>query len=107
MSDKMEEKTMIEEKTEKAADGRSKAVKAGTKKAVKGDGKVRFRLFKDDGKYKSPVYVGLNGKGYLIQRGVDVELPRGVYEILMHSQEQIVAATELSDELASRLSQME
>ena len=32
-----------------------------------------IRLFKDNQRYKTPVFVGVNGETYLIQRGVDVE----------------------------------
>ena len=31
------------------------------------------------------LFVGLNGKGYTIQRGKDVEVPAGVAEVIRHS----------------------
>ena len=31
-----------------------------------------IRLFKDNQRYKTPVFVGVNGETYLLQRGVDV-----------------------------------
>ena len=34
------------------------------------------------------VFVGLNGKGYTIRRGVTVRVPRPVYEILAESRRQ-------------------
>ena len=34
---------------------------------------------------QSDVFVGLNGKAYLIKRGVEVEVPKGVYAILEKS----------------------
>lgn len=43
---------------------------------------VKIKLFKDNGKYKDDVFVGLNGRNYQIQRGVEVEVPEGVAEIL-------------------------
>lgn len=49
---------------------------------------VKIRLFKDNGKYSGDVFVGLNGKGFKIKRGVEVEVPEGVAEILEHSQNQ-------------------
>ena len=49
---------------------------------------VKIRLFKDGGKYKNPVPVGVNGKQYLVQRGVDVEVPESVAEVLMNSTNQ-------------------
>lgn len=43
---------------------------------------------------KEPVYVGLNGYGYLIKRGEEVEVPIGVAEILQHSEEMLAIAME-------------
>lgn len=48
-------------------------------------GYVTVRLPKD--KNEPTVFVGLNGKGYTIQRGKDVEVPAGVAEILRNSME--------------------
>ena len=51
-----------------------------------------IRLFKDSQRYKAPVFVGVNGETYLIQRGVDVEVPKAVAEVLRHSEEMDNAA---------------
>lgn len=48
---------------------------------------VKIKLFKDGDKYKDDVFVGRNGMSYLIQRGVEVEVPEGIAKILMQSQE--------------------
>ena len=58
---------------------------------------VTVHLFQDSGRYKDDVFVGLNGKFYTIQRGVDVEVPVGVAEIIRHSMEQDKAT---ADEIA-------
>ena len=50
--------------------------------------KVIVRLFKDNERYKDDVIVGLNGRLYQIQRGIDVEVPAGVAEILNNSMKQ-------------------
>ena len=34
-----------------------------------------IHLFKDNGRYSSARFVSVNGEAYLIQRGVDVEVP--------------------------------
>lgn len=47
---------------------------------------VRIRLFKDSHRYSAPVFVGVNGDNYLIQRGVDVDVPEAVAEVLHNSQ---------------------
>lgn len=62
---------------------------------------VRFTLFKDNDKYKSDLFVGVNGKSYLVKRGVEVELPRGVYETIKNSQAQMVAASEAMEVAAA------
>ena len=50
--------------------------------------KVRIRLFKDNGRYKGDLFVSVNGVNYKIRRGVDVEVPKAVAEVLEHSQRQ-------------------
>ena len=46
---------------------------------------VTIRLHKDGDRYKDDVFVGWNGVGYQIQRGVNVDVPRGVKLILDQS----------------------
>lgn len=53
-----------------------------------------IHLFKDSQRYKAPVFVGVNGETYLIQRGVDVEVPKAIAEVLRHSEEMDNAAAE-------------
>ena len=57
----------------------------------------KIRLYKDNDKYKRDVQVIVHGKAYLIQRGVEVEVPCAVAEVLEHAQEQSQRAIELSD----------
>ena len=38
---------------------------------------------------KDDVFVGLNGKTYLIKRGVEVEVPACVAEVLRHQEEML------------------
>ena len=38
--------------------------------------------------------MGVNGETYLIQRGVDVEVPKAIAEVLRHSEEMDNAAAE-------------
>ena len=71
---------------------------------------VVIRLFKDNQRYKTPVFVGVNGETYLIQRGVDVEVPKAVAEVLRHSEEmdgeamaKIVAAESAAVQQAQRV----
>ena len=49
---------------------------------------VSVTLPRATGKEEDFVFVGLNGKGYTVRRGVTVRVPRAVYEILAESQRQ-------------------
>lgn len=49
---------------------------------------VDIKLFKDSKNYKDPVFVGVNGRTYLIERGVTVSVPRCVAEIIERSEAQ-------------------
>ena len=48
--------------------------------------KVRIPLSRQE---KQDVYVAVNGKSYLIKRGVDVEVPASVAEVLKHKEEML------------------
>lgn len=47
-----------------------------------------IQLFSDGGKYKGDLFVGVNGVNYQIKRGVPVNVPKAVAEVIRHSQEQ-------------------
>ena len=48
------------------------------------------------------ITVGLNGKMYKIKRGIPVEVPKGVAEILEHSEDSERAALQYIDEASSK-----
>ena len=50
--------------------------------------KVKIKLFKDDDKYKDDLVVGVNGTMYQIQRGIEVEVPLSVAEVIENSNRQ-------------------
>lgn len=50
--------------------------------------KVKVRLPRDNNKYRDDKIVSINGKTYQIARGVEVEVPRCVSEVLKQSQDQ-------------------
>ena len=56
---------------------------------------VPFFAFRDNDKYKDDIFAGWNGKGYQIQRGKQVMIPRGVYNILIRSMRQDERTSEL------------
>ena len=49
---------------------------------------VPITLPRATGKEENFVFVGLNGKGYTVMRGVTARVPRPVYDILTESQRQ-------------------
>lgn len=55
---------------------------------------VTVRLFKDGKDYKDDLTVHLNGKNYVIQRGVDVQIPRKYALIIEQHEKQDVYAAE-------------
>lgn len=48
------------------------------------------------------VFVGLNGKTYLIKRGVEVEVPAGVAEILKRKDDMLVAAMDFEKSVSDK-----
>lgn len=46
---------------------------------------VKITLFKDNNEYKDDLFVARNGETYLIQRGVEVEVPEGIAQIIENS----------------------
>lgn len=65
----------------------------------KGEKMVKIRLFKDNKAYTEDVFVGVNGRTFQIQRGVEVEVPECVAEILRNSEKQDAHAIALMGEL--------
>ena len=49
---------------------------------------VIIRLFSDNGRYKGDLFVSVNGVNYQIKRGVTVQVPPEVAEVIQHSEEQ-------------------
>lgn len=74
-------------------------VKAAPKKV-----KIKVPLTRTE---KDDVYVGLNGKGYLIKRGVEVEVPYGVAKILERKEKMLSVAMEYEAQAAAPLEDLE
>ena len=58
---------------------------------------VPFEAFKDNDKYKDDITVIVNGKIWRIQRGVEVMIPRYVYNVIKQSEKQDLAATNFAE----------
>ncbi len=53
--------------------------------------KIKLPISKTE---KNDVFVGVNGKTFLIKRGVDVEVPDYVVEVLKHKEEMLIQQIE-------------
>ena len=56
---------------------------------------------------KDDVFVGLNGKTYLIKRGVEVEVPVGVAKVLERKEKMLSIAMEYEAQAAAGLEELE
>lgn len=63
---------------------------------------VEIQLFKDNRRYKDDVKVFVNGKNWVIQRGVPVKVPRYVANVIYRSQKQDMASDAMITSLAQR-----
>lgn len=54
-------------------------------------------LFKDNGKYKDPLVVVLNGKVYRYERGIKHKFPKDVYEIIKRSEAQDIKTARMME----------
>ncbi len=78
-----------------------KAAVTEAKEETKQKDTVKIKLFRDEGKYKDPLFVGLNGTFYTVPRGVEVEVPVGVAKIIEQSMEAEEATYNLIESLSS------
>ena len=77
MAGKKEEVAEATEVKEEVAEA-----KKTTKKADSDWEPVKIQLFKDNDKYKDPVFVAINGQSWLIERGKEVTVPACVKKVL-------------------------
>jgi hypothetical protein len=87
---KAEAARMLEEAAKLSAGKVNSAERAAEIEADKARGEelVEVKLFKDTGKYKDDVFVGVNGENCVIQRGERVKIKRKFAEVLDHSEHQ-------------------
>ena len=63
---------------------------------------VTVKLFKDNGRYKDDVFVGVNGVGMIVPRGVEVKIPRKYAIALDNSQIQDGESAQYQMELSAK-----
>lgn len=59
-----------------------------------------IKLFKDNGRYKGDMLVSVNGRRFLIQRGVEVTVPYPIAQVIRQSMRQDERAALLVSKLA-------
>ena len=59
---------------------------------------VRYKAFKDNDKYKDDITVIVNGRIWRIQRGVWVDLPQYVIDVIEQGNDQDLAAANYSEQ---------
>lgn len=89
---------MAEKENTKAVENTAPKKTAKPKKV-----KIKLPLTRTE---KDDVYVGLNGKGYLIKRGVEVEVPYGVAKILERKEKMLSIAMEYEAQAAAPLEEL-
>ena len=67
------------------AEAKKAAVEETATTKKEDDGMVEIELFKDNGKYKEDLFVGVNGKFWLVKRGEKVKVPAEVAEVIENS----------------------
>lgn len=48
----------------------------------------KIRLFRDNGEYKDDLFVSVNGHSFLIKRGVEVEVPDYIAQVIEDAEAQ-------------------
>ncbi len=61
---------------------------------------VKIKLYKDNDRYSRDVQVIINGKVYIIKRGIEVEVPEYVAEAIENAQEQAQRAMDLIETIS-------
>lgn len=59
-----------------------------------------IKLFKDNGRYKGDMLVSVNGRRFLLQRGVEVTVPYSIAQVIRQSLHQDEHAAMLVSKLA-------
>lgn len=65
--------------------------------------KIKLPMIRGQG----DVHVGVNGRFWQIQRGVSVDVPKPVYEVLQHQEEMELVAQAYEEELAKKNAAMD
>lgn len=101
MAAKKDIEVTLEEKTdETSAEAIEKVDTTAKKEEPAKEETVRFKIPKGRSDIeKQDVFVGVNGKSYLIKRGMEVEMPKSVIEVLENAEKQNEFALEYMEKV--------
>lgn len=85
------------------SEAKTTAAPKAAKKTVKMV-KIKLPLTRSE---KEDVFVGLNGKRYLIKRGVEVTVPEGVAKIIARKEKMLSVAMDYEAQASAPLEEME
>lgn len=83
------------------------ALKEEEVKKMTGWEPVQIRLFKDNNKYKEPLYASVNNRSFHIPRGITVTVPYCVAKVIEQSQAQDERTAMTIEHLVSEYSEKE
>ena len=66
--------------------------------------KIKLPLTRSE---KEDVFVGINGRTWLLQRGIEVEVPWNVVKVLQRQEKMLAQALEFENQAAAPLEQLE
>lgn len=103
-TDKKGNKTAEELKAEMEKETETAEVEAAPVAKHPQTAKIKLPLTRQE---KDDVFVGLNGKTYLIKRGVEVEVPWGVAKVLERREKMLAISMEYEAQAAAPLAELE
>lgn len=68
--------------------------------------RVQYMAFKDDDKYKDDIVIIVNGRNFIIKRGVIVNIPRYVVAVLESKDRELRSANKYIEEAEKRASEL-
>lgn len=81
---------LTEKLDDKSTSNARKKAPAKAKSSTKKDDSETVTVVVEESEYdRQPAYVGLNGKSYRLQRGIEVTVPRGVAQILLTAKQKV------------------
>ena len=104
--DKKKTQEVEDEVKETAAEEKEAEVSAEKEKTAEEE-RVKIKLFKDNKDYKDDLTVGVNGKLYIIKRGIEVEVPKSVAEVIENSIKQDQETADMIESLVNETEQKE